>query len=300
MTTTTIGTIIKKKRTQLKLTQAELADGICTQATISNLEKKGNLPSISILLKITERLSIEFNEVYEYTLENQNKYSKVFKEIRHLCGRRQHKKAFQLLAEEVEFNQLDTIYEMKQYYYYMGITSLIGFNEFSDAIYYFNQALASDSGKSLDFLDVCAVNGIGVAYDENNEYDKALTYFEKSISQLDDLLAIIDTMNNSLEIAKIYYNTAAFYSKIGRYTQAINLCSLGIQLLQNESLSYFLDYLFYEKAFNLMKIGKQEEAEKHYLYALVLADIDNNQHIIDVVKSDLEKYNLNEYNYVNN
>ncbi|MBC9789459.1 helix-turn-helix transcriptional regulator, partial [Carnobacterium maltaromaticum] len=49
--TTKIGEAIKKKRLVGGLTQAELAEGICTQATISNLESKGSLPTTSILLK---------------------------------------------------------------------------------------------------------------------------------------------------------------------------------------------------------------------------------------------------------
>lgn len=57
--TTKIGEAIKKKRLVGGLTQAELAEGICTQATISNLESKGSLPTTSILLKITDKLNMK-------------------------------------------------------------------------------------------------------------------------------------------------------------------------------------------------------------------------------------------------
>ncbi|WP_233637871.1 helix-turn-helix transcriptional regulator [Carnobacterium maltaromaticum] len=79
--TTKIGEAIKKKRLVGGLTQAELAEGICTQATISNLESKGSLPTTSILLKITDKLNIEFNEIYEYSLGNQNGYTQYLKKL---------------------------------------------------------------------------------------------------------------------------------------------------------------------------------------------------------------------------
>ncbi|WP_010050255.1 helix-turn-helix transcriptional regulator [Carnobacterium maltaromaticum] len=295
--TTQIGEVIKRNRLEEGLTQAELAEGICTQATISNLENKGSLPTTSILLKITDRLKIEFNEIYEYSLNTHNGYNKVFKEIRKLCSKRGHKEAYDLLINSIDFNKLDTIYEIKQFYYFKGISVLVAYENTSDAIYYFNQALASESGNSLDFLDVSATNGIGIAYDIANEDDKAQTYYEKSLEQLDELLTIIDTINNSPEIAKIYYNTAMFYSKIGKYNKAVNLCSLGIQLLQDEDLTYYLEYLLYEKGFNLLKLKKTEEAEKFYLYAFVMADIHKNYLLLDVIKENIEKYNIKEYKY---
>lgn len=294
--TINIGDAIKKKRLAEKLTQAELAKDICTQATISNLENKGSLPTTSILLQITDRLKIEFNEIYEYTLGNPNGYNQIFKKVRKLCAKN-HKDAYTLLTSSVDFHQLESTYEKKQYYYFKGISGLIAYENISDAIYCFNQALTIETGKPLDYIDVSSTNGIGIAYDIADEDDKAKTYFEKSLAQLDELLPTLDTISTSPELSKVYYNTAIHYSKIGEYNKAVNLCSLGIQLLQDEDLTYYLEYLLYEKGFNLMKLQKTHEAEKYYLYALVAADILKNQHAINVIKSDLEKYDIQEYKY---
>lgn len=295
--TTSLGELIKFNRTAKGLTQSNLAEGICTQATISNLESKSSLPTISILLQISDKLNIEFDDIYEYTLENTNDYNRIFRQVRELCGKRKHEEAYNLIEKEIKFDMLETIYDIKQYYYYMGITSLVGFNRISDGIYYFNQALAAESQNSIDFLDVLSLNGIGIAYFRDNENDKASTYFEQSIEQLDELSSLIDTMKDSLEISKIYYNTALFYSKIVKHNKAVNLCSLGIQLLKNENLTYYLEYLLYEKAFNLMKLNKLKESEKYYLYALVIADLNDNQQAIEGIKKDMKEYDIQEYKY---
>ena len=73
-----IGAKIKSKRLAKKLTQAELAADICTQATISNLENKDRLPTISVLLKITDRLDMEFSEVYAYTSGKSANHTQIY------------------------------------------------------------------------------------------------------------------------------------------------------------------------------------------------------------------------------
>ncbi|CCO13055.2 helix-turn-helix family protein [Carnobacterium maltaromaticum LMA28] len=54
----TLGDVIKEKRLAKGLKQGELAEGICTQATISNLENKSGMPNLPILIAIANRLDI--------------------------------------------------------------------------------------------------------------------------------------------------------------------------------------------------------------------------------------------------
>lgn len=56
--------------------------------------------------------------------------------------------------------------------------------------------------------------------------------------------------------------------------------------MKNEGLAYYVDFLTYEKAFNLMKLGKKDEAIKSYLHALSFADFNGNQVVADIIKKD--------------
>lgn len=295
--TTTAGREIKKKRLEMGLTQSELSENICTQATVSNLENGVSEPTLSILLKLADKLDIEFSDIMGYSIDIERNYDKLFNEVRELCSRALHRDAHELLTSTIDFDKLDTINEAKLYFYFMGITSLTGLNQPTDAIYYFNQVLASESELSHDFLNVSAMNGIGIAYHTQNENEKALTYFDKSLDRLAELLLVLETINNSPEVAKIYYNSAKYYSEIGEYNKAITICNLGIELLREEGLYYFLDFLVYEKAFNLMKLGKNEYSEKLYLNAVVLADLNKNKILMDIIKSDVIEYNIEGYKY---
>lgn len=292
-----IGEEMKKKRLEKGLTQKEVAKNICTQATISNLENGGKIPTISILFKLADRLNIEFNTIYDYTVGNDEVYDQLFEEVKELCSKVEHRKAYELLKSNIEFEKIETLYEMRLYYYFIGITGLMAQESPMNAVYYFNQVLASESDRNLDILDVLAINSTGIAYALQDEEGKALTYFEKSLEQLDELFSVTGTTSTSPEIAKIYYNSAKFYSQIGEYTKAVTLCSLGIKLLKNECRTYGLDILAYEKAFNLMKLGEKEESEKFYLFAIVIADFNDNKFAVETIKSDIIKYGIGEYKY---
>ncbi len=66
----------------------------------------------------------------------------------------------------------------------------------------------------------------------------------------------------------------------------MNLCNLGIRLLKNEGLAYYVDFSTYEKAFNLMKLGKKGEAIKASLHSLAFADFNGSQVVADIIKKD--------------
>ena len=53
-----LGEKVRQFRKRKGMSQKELADGICTQATISLIEKKSKIPSMKIMMKIRIRNSI--------------------------------------------------------------------------------------------------------------------------------------------------------------------------------------------------------------------------------------------------
>lgn len=51
-------------RKQLKLSQATLSDGICTQATLSKFENHQQIPAFDIMMALCERLDITLNDIF--------------------------------------------------------------------------------------------------------------------------------------------------------------------------------------------------------------------------------------------
>lgn len=291
-----LGDLIKAKRLENGLTQAELAAGICTQASISNLEKNQRIPPLMTLLAIGNRLNLNFDELSDYAIEQENPTSDVFNRVRTLRKQFKLKEAYDLIIEELPLDKLKTYHKKKQYYYYLGITGLLGYNKISEAHYNFNLALSSESEPNLDFYDILTINGIGLAYYFESEEEKARTYFEKSLVQLDQFMSQMVSLDESIEITKLYYATAKFYSEIKEYSKAVDLCSLGIQVQLDQHVNYELEMLYYEKAFNLAKLNKKSEAEECYYYATALAKMINNTMVVETIKENIIKFQLNSTN----
>ena len=291
-----LGDLIKAKRLENGLTQAELAAGICTQASISNLEKNQRIPPLMTLLAIGNRLNLNFDELSDYAIEQENPTSDVFNRVRTLRKQFKLKEAYDLIIEELPLDKLKTYHKKKQYYYYLGITGLLGYNKISEAHYNFNLALSSESEPNLDFYDILTINGIGLAYYFESEEEKARTYFEKSLVQLDQFMSQMVSLDESIEITKLYYATAKFYSEIKEYSKAVDLCSLGIQVQLDQHVNYELEMLYYEKAFNLAKLNKKSEAEEYYYYAAALAKMINNTMVVETIKENIIKFRLNSTN----
>lgn len=248
------------------------------------------------LLAIGNRLNLNFDELSDYAIEQENPTSDVFNRVRTLRKQFKLKEAYDLIIEELPLDKLKTYHKKKQYYYYLGITGLLGYNKISEAHYNFNLALSSESEPNLDFYDILTINGIGLAYYFESEEEKARTYFEKSLVQLDQFMSQMVSLDESIEITKLYYATAKFYSEIKEYSKAVDLCSLGIQVQLDQHVNYELEMLYYEKAFNLAKLNKKSEAEECYYYAAALAKMINNTMVLETIKENIIKFRLNSTN----
>ena len=292
-----LGEKIKNIRRSKGLTQNELAEGICTQATVSNLENGASLPSVTTLLAIADRLKINFSEISDYMPTNDNSFIEIFNQVKALCNKGEYKKAQTLLKKSIKLDKLERDYEIKEYYYYLGLTSLVGEGNYSDAHYNFNLALFSESCKKLDIIDVLTTNGIAVAYFLNDELDKAHVYFTKSIAQLEELRSAGDHLLDSMEVIKIYFNTAKYYSATENYKKAIEFCTIGIKLQQKEDKMHGLENLLYEKAHNLFKLENVKEAEDYYFHALSVSMLNKNDELTETLKKELAKNKINSYSY---
>lgn len=291
-----LGEAIKYGRLKLNMTQQELAEGICTQATISNIEKAGKIPAINLLLAIADRLGIEIEEFYYLIGENTTENGKIMKKVKLLCSQSRHQDAA-ILLKEINEVELESVSEKKEFYYYKGITSLIASNNFSDALFYFNISNDIHEEGYTSIYDVLALSGISIVYSMHEEDDKALVYTDRTLQLLDDFVAEGDEKKDTNDIVRIYFNSAKIYSKTKKYEKAVSLSSMGISLQQLNDSMNGLEHLMYEKAYNLQQLEQVAEAEKFYFYAAAMAMINKNNEMSKTISSDMKLYKVSHFMY---
>ena len=279
-----LGKKVKEIRKSKKISQKELSEGICTQATISNIESKNRCDSLVIFSAICRRLDVNVEDCIEYTKEQ--KLDIFLDEIEEMCSRFEHQEAQKLLLsyevenmEDIEKNAI----LISKYNYYQGVTALIGAKDFQSALFYFHQNMSYK--KNPNIYGILSINALGSLYELEGEMDRAKVYYKKSIN----LLKHYSGETVSL-VYKIYFNTARFYSELKEYRISIDQCQKAILLNEENGTFHYLDFLYYELGFNKYMAG--EAAMMEYKTAYYLAKHLKNNELAKIILQDAKSYDF--------
>ena len=72
------------RRKALGLSQKALADGICTQATLSKFENNGKAPAIRIVAQLCQRLNLQLEDVFPTERVADAAVLKILEQVRQL------------------------------------------------------------------------------------------------------------------------------------------------------------------------------------------------------------------------
>ncbi|WP_368545480.1 helix-turn-helix domain-containing protein [Enterococcus faecalis] len=276
------GDKIKIARKEKKMSQVELAKGICTQATISNIEKKNICDSLDIFASICLKLNLELADCLE--MSDDKNLDKLLNEVESLCLKKEYNKAYELLLDwPTEIDSKNSLIQSK-FYFFKGLTSMFGKKDLDSALFSLHQG--TEVLEVLNIYNVLCVNVLGLLYENKNQFNRAKIYYDKSIK----LLEKEEISSFTYEKCYIYCSVAKFYSMLKDYVKSLKYCDLGIDLNVANRTIYSLDELLYEKAkvtYNLKK-----NAKKEYLSAYHFSDIFNNEILKDKIMNDLNRLNI--------
>lgn len=270
------------------MSQVELAQGICTQGTISNIEKHRGLPSTEIISALAERLGIKI-DVFEVVKEEQQSIDSLLKQVSKLCAHGENVKAYYQLREVVHLkNTLDDA-DKKKYCFYLGTCYYSVFSDSEEAEHIFSGVI-DDLKKANDIEDVLLFLGMGIVNYENGNKEEAFIWFEKCLVALrKDSFSV---KYNTRELLKIYYYLAKYYSLSLDYQKAIELCDMGLYWANELDSNYHLGHLLYEKGSNLVKLDELSEGRLFYNMALAQSVVCKYDALQTLIRQDSEKYSI--------
>lgn len=286
-----IGEYIKCCRKNKKISQVELAKGICTQATISNIESETNLPSFYVLEKIAEKLEISLEAFYKQNSTKETEIVAHLVVVDRYCEQFKHAKAYEYLDENIKKSDIKSLSSSnkKRYYYFLGFTLLMEKDDLSGAKKSFIKVLRIPS--KLVIEDVLSLMSLGILFMKSGDSATAQTFFYECLELIDNEISINDS--NIRDVIKIYYNIAKFESMKENFQSAINICEKIIQIGIDFDTMFFLPAIIYELGFNLAQVGKIEAAIDNYKVSYYLAEIRSNEMLKNVIKSDLKSLGVN-------
>ncbi|WP_317913399.1 helix-turn-helix domain-containing protein [Carnobacterium maltaromaticum] len=290
-----LGLVIKNARKAKGFTQAECAEGICIQATISNLESNKVISNVQTLMALADRLNIDFNDMIEY-LPSKNSKIELFLEARELLRKQDYVELKKALKKIKNPDDLTTN-EVKEYRYIMGIVALYLEKEYDEALYQFNIGLQEGSKQTTRMIETLTINGIGTAYFLNNEVEKATIYIKKSVSQLDEMMSENAQQSDLNDSVQIYSIAAMYYSYTKDYEKANDLYKKASDLQKKISTLFGVDTIYYERGVNFAKIGDFVQAKKMFFIGLGIASMNTNETLINQILDAANEFKLNPLEY---
>ncbi|MFD1126319.1 helix-turn-helix domain-containing protein [Lentilactobacillus raoultii] len=281
------GSAIRRIRKKKKMSQKQLAEGICTQATISMIERKNVCPKVDILNQLCQRLAINLTDISYNPRYGEKTFSYIESDMRRHCYLQAHER-----MDKVSFDKLESKLSEGKYYCYQGFAELYIDDRIEEAIYHFNWMLTKYTSNKLIFYRAWSNLGLGLAYHKLNKTDRATKFIEESIRILEEI-QLHQGLYRGVDIYAItdlYIDIIATYIELEKYDRALNLCTKFLKRLTSDNSMYKVDVLEELASKCLYANGQPLEATMRQFAAMFIADLRGNQPLYEKIMTKNQKY----------
>ncbi|WP_269083213.1 helix-turn-helix domain-containing protein [Companilactobacillus kimchiensis] len=272
-----LGSIIYNKRREMNLTQIELANDICTQNTISKIEKHNTAPTVNILIKICLKLDLTLNDIFsDFSNGSSAKDESILDAI-------EHDVLLKSIAE-VE-DRLSTLKgkltdnDMKQYELIKGAMDYLK-GDFDVSLFNLDKVLQYTKSANDDIYTLLSYLFKGLNYLGQSHNDRAQYYFQMINDSVDEDSKIPNA--NDLEVLFICKTLAESFNSMKLYKRSYDFSQCGLRFAQKRNTSYFLDELNLSAAVSIKDdVEKKSEYQDYYNLAYYLAKANKNETLLD-------------------
>ncbi|WP_175990223.1 helix-turn-helix domain-containing protein [Bacillus sp. Marseille-Q1617] len=268
-----IGKKIKELRKIVGLTQGELADGICTQALISRIEKGDIYPSATALYQISKKLGVDVNYFFEIgTTPRLDYIQEVERQLRKLRIRLKYEEMMEMVkAEEKNPIFFKDNQNLQLLLWHKGIYMFEIEKKREDAIATFYKAfhLTYDSKKALSEREMEILLSIGALEFTGENYDKSLDIY----NEVRQGLRMFTKLNDKSIKTRMLYNIARVLTRLGKRQESIERCEEAIRWCLEEENLYGLGQLHYHIGYNHELEGSYDKALDYIEKSILIFDM---------------------------
>lgn len=264
-----IGEKIKNRRREIKMTQSDLAEGICTQAMISRIEKRKVRPSRELMEKLAERLEVSLHYFYgEDSIESRySKTTQLSKLVRQHLERREYDSVSYLIDSNEELIQ-QAIGEDRLFFEW--VKGLLFDYRDGDNDKALNYLIRLEKEMKNGELRVEIIDSIGNQYLKKEEYDLAEQYYHKGFDMFSEWM-------NHEKKAKLMLNYSICLARQDKYGECLSIVFQGLDLVVEQKTLFLLGDFLYYKGYCLEKLEQKEDALIAYKQAWTIFDIQQNE-----------------------
>lgn len=259
-------------RKALGISQSELADGICTQATLSRFENNGQIPTLKILLKLCKRLNLSLGELFPKVEIPNSEITEKMNQAEFFLITSEYQQAADLLASIILI-EAEEANAVLRYYYLKGFIMFFQNEPVMDIMFVFDQILLTESQPIFRLL---AYTGIGMIYLREEQEEKAEFYFNKVLEQIYQYP--IKDMEDTWRVLHIVFQSGVFYAHIQELELSNALLHYAVTICSDNHVTYYLARAAVQLAKNAIVTSEEQAIILELIYdARAYSKINRNQ-----------------------
>lgn len=265
------------RRKKLGLSQRNLSDGVCTQATLSKFENNGQIPSLRILIQLCNRLNISLDDIMDISDSTSKKIVTSMNDVEFNLITSEFDKSWKIM-KKIDVQLLkDDKDALMQYYYLKGYLNILDEDgDLFDAVFDFNQILTDLDPDGKTIFTFLAYTGMGMVYAKQEDSDKSEYYFSKVFNDIYGMP--IDDVSKIWRYISIIFYCGVYYSNQKDYETANTLLNYGVKICADNHVTYYIARLYLQLSVNVCDTeGTDEEVHELLNRAKVFSEFNRNQ-----------------------
>lgn len=260
-------------RKALNLSQSELAEGICTQATLSRFENNGQIPTLKILLKLCKRLNLSLGDLFPKVEIPNSAITEKMNQAEFFLITSEYQQAADLLTS-ITLPEAEEAQAVLRYYYLKGFLMFFQEESVMDVMFVFDQILLAEEPNPI--FRLLAYTGIGMIYLREQQEEKAEFYFNKVLEQIYQYP--IKDMEDTWRVLHIVFQSGVFYAHIQELELSNALLHYAVTICSDNHVTYYLARAAVQLAKNAMTRNEEKAVILELIYdARAYSKINRNQ-----------------------
>lgn len=245
------------------LSQNELAEGICTQATLSRFENNGHVPNLKILIQLCNRLNLPLGELFPKVGVKHTETIEKMNQAEFFLITSEFDQAAELL-QTIDLKEIDDNSLILRYYYLRGFVMIFNNQPVMDILFSFDQILLEEPTDELAIFRLLAYTGTGMVYAREGDSQKAEFYFNKVQEKIYSYPT--QEMSDTWRVLNIVFQCGVFYAEMNELEISNALLDYAVSICSDNHVTYYLARAALQRAKNAIVEGepKQKLLERIY------------------------------------
>lgn len=263
-----IGKFIKTRRTEMGITQQQLAEGICSPVTLSRIENGENPPTQKHIRALLQRLGYSDAPLMFMTDQVEEDIARLQFEIMTVLALGDYNKAEPMIDSlgklKDNFSNMDMLL-------YEVVSTVLDFRvkdlPRDAAIVRLENALRLTHPNyspqnlpiTLTYIEAIALNNIANCHYRLGNLEEAIRYYKHIQAFYEN--HVQDPHEATRLLPTIYYNLSKMLGLLGRYDECIEVCDRGIRYAKKVHKFADMPETLYNKAWSMIRRNKPGDFE---------------------------------------